>query len=114
MLAAYLALLLSVALYGMISVACSSYFRRTASALVVSYLVILPLALVAVLLWNALGQTGEFRLILTVTLIPALFGFICVALFAERPPGYCTRPMSAARGKRSSIWNTKTSMQSGW
>ena len=59
-LAAYLALMLSVALYGMISVACSSYFRRTASALVVSYLVILPLALVAVLLWTRWASRASF------------------------------------------------------
>ena len=46
----------------MISVACSSYFRRTAAALVVSYLVILPLALVAVLLWSALAGIGRVSL----------------------------------------------------
>ena len=46
-LAAYLGLLLSVITFGMISVACSSYFQRTASSLVASYLLILPLALAA-------------------------------------------------------------------
>ena len=98
-LAAYLALMLSVALYGMISVACSSYFRRTASALVVSYLVILPMALVAVLLWNALGQTGEFRLILTVTVLPALFGVICVGLFARTSARLLHPPDVGSEGK---------------
>ena len=44
-LAAYLALILSVITFGMISVACSSYFQRTAASLVVSYLMILPLAI---------------------------------------------------------------------
>ena len=34
----------SVTLFGMICVAASSYFTRTIAALVVSYLVILPLA----------------------------------------------------------------------
>jgi ABC-type transport system involved in multi-copper enzyme maturation permease subunit len=98
-LAAYLALMLSVALYGMISVACSSYFRRTASALVVSYLVILPLALVAVLLWSALGQSGEFRLILTVTVVPAVFGVICVGLFARTAARLLHPPDVGSEGK---------------
>lgn len=98
-LAAYLALLLSVALYGMISVACSSYFRRTASALVVSYLVILPLALVAVLMWNALGQAGEFRLLVTVTVIPALFGVIGIGLFARTAARLLHPPDVGSEGK---------------
>ena len=40
----YLVLILAAGTFGLLSVACSSYFRRTSSALVVSYLVILPLA----------------------------------------------------------------------
>ncbi len=55
-LAAYLGLILSVLTFGMISLAASSYFRRTASSLLVSYLLILPLALVGVLFWNALSE----------------------------------------------------------
>src|SRR5205085_3227407 len=45
---AYLTLILAAGTFGLISVACSSYFRRTSSALVVSYLIILPLSLVCV------------------------------------------------------------------
>src|SRR5438874_1754111 len=45
---AYLILILSAGTFGLISVACSSFFRRTSSALVVSYLIILPLALLSV------------------------------------------------------------------
>jgi ABC-type transport system involved in multi-copper enzyme maturation permease subunit len=45
---AYLVLILAAGTFGLISVACSSFFGRTSSALVVSYLVILPLALVTV------------------------------------------------------------------
>ncbi len=45
---AYLILILSAGTFGLISLACSSFFGRTSSALVVSYLVILPLALVCV------------------------------------------------------------------
>src|SRR6476620_7928434 len=43
--AAYLALMLSVVTFGMISVACSAYFQRTSASLVVSYLLILIPAL---------------------------------------------------------------------
>ncbi|MEW4567490.1 ABC transporter permease subunit [Tautonia sp. JC769] len=45
---AYLILILAAGTFGLISVACSSFFGRTSSALVVSYLVILPLALITV------------------------------------------------------------------
>jgi ABC-type transport system involved in multi-copper enzyme maturation permease subunit len=47
---AYLILILAAGTFGLISVACSSFFGRTSSALVVSYLVILPLALICVTL----------------------------------------------------------------
>ncbi len=80
-LAAYLGLIASVTTFGMISLAWSSYFQRTAASLVVSYLTILPLALIGVGLWNALEAAGSFRLFLAVTLVPALAIAIVVALF---------------------------------
>ncbi len=46
----YLVLILAAGTFGLLSVACSSYFGRTSSALVVSYLVILPLAVACVVL----------------------------------------------------------------
>jgi ABC-type transport system involved in multi-copper enzyme maturation permease subunit len=46
----YLVLILAAGTFGLLSLACSSYFRRTSSALVVSYLVILPLAVLCVVL----------------------------------------------------------------
>src|SRR4051794_10961127 len=46
----YLVLILAAGTFGLLSVACSSYFRRTSSALVVSYLVTLPLAVMCVAL----------------------------------------------------------------
>src|SRR5213080_1056925 len=61
-LAAYLGLILSVVSFGMISVAASAYFQRTSAALVVSYLLILPLALMGVILWMNLAEQGLFRL----------------------------------------------------
>jgi ABC-type transport system involved in multi-copper enzyme maturation permease subunit len=45
---AYMVLILAAGTFGLLSVACSSYFRRTSSALVVSYLIILPLAVACV------------------------------------------------------------------
>ena len=51
----YLVLILAAGTFGLLSVACSSFFRRTSSALVVSYLVTLPLALACV----AITRTDE-------------------------------------------------------
>jgi ABC-type transport system involved in multi-copper enzyme maturation permease subunit len=81
-LAVYLALILAVITFGMISLACSSYFRRTAASLVVSYLVILPVALVGLWFWIGLG-TGElarFRLFVTLIFLPLACGLVCFAL----------------------------------
>jgi len=46
----YLVLILAAGTFGLLSIACSSYFQRTSSALVVSYLLILPLAVLCVVL----------------------------------------------------------------
>jgi ABC-type transport system involved in multi-copper enzyme maturation permease subunit len=47
---AYLVLILAAGTFGLLSVACSSYFQRTSSALVVSYLIIMPMALICIAL----------------------------------------------------------------
>ena len=70
-LAAYLGLIVSVILFGAIGVFCSSYFSRTSSSLVVSYLVILPLVILAVMFWQSLEGDGELRLKLAVLVLPA-------------------------------------------
>ena len=70
-LAAYLGLIVSVILFGAIGVFCSSYFSRTSSSLVVSYLIILPLVIMAVAFWQSLEGDGELRLKLAVLVIPA-------------------------------------------
>ncbi|TWU51294.1 ABC transporter permease subunit [Rubripirellula reticaptiva] len=70
-LAAYLGLIVSVILFGAIGVFCSSYFSRTSSSLVVSYLLILPLVMGAVLFWWSLEGNGELRLKLAVLVVPA-------------------------------------------
>jgi ABC-type transport system involved in multi-copper enzyme maturation permease subunit len=80
-LAAYLGLILSVMTFGMISVACSAYFQRTSAALVVSYIIILPLALLGAMVWWNLQDQGVFRLLLILTVLPAAAMAICIALF---------------------------------
>ena len=77
-LAAYVAMISSVALSGMICLWASSFFNRTSAALLVSYLMILPLALVGVLIWNSLGQLGELRLFFAITVVP----IICFSIAA--------------------------------
>ncbi len=76
--AAYFGMISTVALFGMISLWASSYFKRTSASLVVSYLMILPLAMVCVLVWNTLEQLGEARLLVVVTVVPVA----CISLMA--------------------------------
>ncbi len=80
-LAAYLALIASVVTFGMISVACGSFFPRTSSSLVVSYLTILPLSLIGILFWSSLSQYGETRFQLSIAVIPGIAAAISIALF---------------------------------
>src|SRR5262249_40191537 len=81
-LSAYLALVLSIITFGMISVACSSFFQRTAASLLVSYLLILPLALVGVLTWQGFSRAGSVRLFLAVTVLPGVALTLCIWLFS--------------------------------
>jgi ABC-type transport system involved in multi-copper enzyme maturation permease subunit len=70
LISAYLAILSSLFLFGAISVASSSYFQRTSSALVVSYLAILPLVILGTVGWQSLASESELRLWLTSVLPP--------------------------------------------
>ncbi|WP_254507470.1 ABC transporter permease [Anatilimnocola floriformis] len=81
LLAAYLGLILSVITFGMLSVACSAFFQRTSAALVVSYLLILPLVILGALFWLKMAPYGEFRLWLIVFVLPAVAAAACLALF---------------------------------
>ena len=78
-LAVYLALLLATGTFGLISLYCSLRFQRTSAALVVSYLAILPVALLGLLFWYTLshGEAARFRLIVTVGVLPP----VCVAIW---------------------------------
>ncbi len=90
-LAAYLGLIVSVILFGAIGVFCSSYFSRTSSSLVVSYLVILPLVIIAVMFWRSLAGDGELRLKLAVLVIPA-FVLSAVILMCSAAAGRMLYP----------------------
>ncbi|TWT75207.1 ABC-2 family transporter protein [Allorhodopirellula solitaria] len=79
--AAYLGLFVSVILFGSIGVFCSSYFSRTSNSLVVSYLLILPLVIGGVLLWQSLAGDGLLRLKVIVMVVPA-FAIAAVILMS--------------------------------
>jgi ABC-type transport system involved in multi-copper enzyme maturation permease subunit len=98
-LAAYLGLTVSVMTFGMISIACSSYFRRSAAALVASYLLILPLVLIGVLAWQVFANRAEVRLLLTVTLVPAIGFALCVMLFRRTSHRLLHPPDVGSEGK---------------
>ena len=73
----------TVALFGMISLWASSFFRRTSASLVVSYLLILPLALGGVLAWNQLAQLGQARLLFVVTVVPIACISLCALMWHD-------------------------------
>src|SRR5438552_4912811 len=100
-LAFYLALILSTITFGIISVACSSYFQRTAASLVVSYLIILPLALIGLLFWQGLSSPGfaQSRLLATVTFLPIACLVTWLALLAITSSRLLHPPDVGSEGK---------------
>jgi len=98
--AIYLALIISVVTFGMVSLACSSYFQRTAASLVVSYLAILPLALFALMFWQVFeGAGATFRLFVTVTFFPLGCAAICTVLFIATSRRLLHPPDVGSEGK---------------
>ncbi len=98
-LAAYVGVAVSVITFGMISIACSSYFQRTASALVASYLLILPLAMVAVLTWQMLEGEARTRLFVTLTILPAVSAILVGFLFVNTARRLLHPPDVGSEGK---------------
>ncbi|HEY1600660.1 MAG TPA: ABC transporter permease subunit [Pirellulales bacterium] len=98
-LAVYLAVILSTVTFGMISLAASSYFRRTASSLVVSYLMVLPLALAGLFFWRTLEGFAELRLLATVTVLPVVAAAICGTLFVATSRRLLHPPDVGSEGK---------------
>jgi ABC-type transport system involved in multi-copper enzyme maturation permease subunit len=78
-LATYAGMAASVTLFGMICVAASSYFSRTIAALVVSYLVILPLTLVGILFYKTITDVST-RMVMIGGVLPACCLAASVAL----------------------------------
>lgn len=70
-LATYAAMAASVVTFGMISLTASSYFKRTIASVVVSYLLILPLALFGVVFYRLFEAAASFRLIMLAGFFPA-------------------------------------------
>ncbi|MBN2473687.1 MAG: ABC transporter permease subunit [Pirellulales bacterium] len=81
-LATYTGMAASVITFGMICISCSSYFSRTLAALVVSYLVILPMALFGVLFYTAFEEMARTRLWMLAVVFPAACTVVCGMLFA--------------------------------
>jgi ABC-type transport system involved in multi-copper enzyme maturation permease subunit len=98
-LAMYLGLVLSVLTFGMISLWASSYFARTSSALVVTYLIILPLSLAGVAIWMLFEGQGELRLLLTLIGLPVVSLAICVGLFRNISTRLLHPPDVGSEGK---------------
>lgn len=82
LLAAYIGLLFAIFLFGTISMFCSSYFKRTSSSLVVSYVLILPILIAGVEAWLTLSQQADLRLLLTVTVVPIVCLVVGVLLLS--------------------------------
>lgn len=80
-LATYVAMAASVVTFGMICLAASAFFRRTIAAQVVSYLMILPLALVGVLFYGLFAGHGEARMIVLLGPVPLACLGVCAVLF---------------------------------
>lgn len=91
-LATYLAMASSVIMFSMICIAASSRFIRTSAALVVSYLIVLPIVLVGVLFYRGFEENAQLRLFALTFVIPAGCAFVCLVLFVAvtrrllRPP----------------------------
>ncbi len=79
-LATYAAMGASVLAFSMICLAVSSYFKRTLAAVVVSYLLILPLVLFGILFYLAFQSFSEFLLIVLAGVVPAVSAVFCTLL----------------------------------
>ncbi len=81
---AYLVLILAAGTFGLLSTACSSFFRRTSSALVVSYLVILPLAVMCVVLTRT--DVPSVREFVSIAVLPpwCAAAWVVLAILVER------------------------------
>lgn len=99
-LAAYFAMICFVTLFGMVSLWCSSFFERTPASLLVSYMLILPLAMGGVLIWRSLEQLGEARLWVIFTVVPLACLSIGALLWADTCRRLMKSPELGSEGKQ--------------
>jgi len=97
---AYLILILAAGTFGLLSVACSSLFRRTSSALVVSYLIILPLAVLCISLTRT--EDTNARDFVSIAVLPpwCLAIWTVVAVLINRRLLQPSRRRQRGRGRR--------------
>ncbi|NLE38669.1 MAG: ABC transporter permease subunit [Pirellulaceae bacterium] len=79
-LATYVAMGASIGLFGMISLTASSFFSRSVASLLVSYMMILPLALVGVLFYSMFATAPVFRMIVFCGVVPVGCALACMSL----------------------------------
>ncbi|MCA9891169.1 MAG: ABC transporter permease, partial [Anaerolineae bacterium] len=84
-LGAYLWLVFSIVLFGAIGLACSCAFKRTASSLVVSYLLLLPIVIVGAMFWRIMATAdiayaGDIRFYIVSLVLPSIYVAISIAL----------------------------------
>lgn len=77
----YFGMTVCLLVFSMISLTCSSIFSRTSTALVTSYIIILPLLLMAGAFWFGFRNLATFRLQFILGLLPVLAIPMCVAMF---------------------------------
>lgn len=77
----YFGMTVCLLVFSMISLTCSSIFPRTSSALVTSYIIILPLLLLAGAFWFGFRNLATFRLQFILGLLPVLAIPMCIAMF---------------------------------
>lgn len=99
LIAAYFALMVSICTYGMISVACSAFFSRTASSLVVSYVFILILTLGWIVVWNVLAEQAALRLFVIWAVLPPVAAVIIAICFTWTSQRLLHPPDVGAEGK---------------
>lgn len=98
-LAAYFLIVLGVVTFGMVSVYCGTIFKRTASSLVASYLLILPAVLFVVWFWYVTRESGQFRLTIINFVFPGMATAIAIPLFYITASRLLYPPDSFATGQ---------------
>lgn len=68
--AAYVAIVSTSVALGMLAIYCSSLFRRSSSAMAVSYMCVLPVVIIAALLWLSFAQSGRARVTAAAVFVP--------------------------------------------